>query len=141
MTGPLRMPDISVVITGRDLADLSYLVALGIRTLSRRDAMPPSQRVQRLHAVLREAAEDYIASDHGNQQRAEMPQGADSEDWKTEDLITTREAAAVLQLSERQVRNLADELGARRIGRALGFDRTNVEAENARRNLTKESHR
>ena len=65
--------------------------------------------------------------------QADDPDDLDQELLAAGDLISTREAAQIMQLTERHTRRLANELGARRAGNALVFDRGLVLAEAQRR--------
>jgi hypothetical protein len=71
------------------------------------------------------------------QQHRRLPRGADVERASValalEDLISTAEAAEMLKVSERQMRNLVSQFGGRRAGRAWVFDRALVGLEAGRR--------
>jgi hypothetical protein len=89
-----------------------FLISVGLRTLQRRDGVTPISRWLVLQRHLKTVAD--LVSDTEN---AELPQDHDEAPLELEDLIST-EAASMLGLTERQMRNLASQLGGRRAGRA-----------------------
>jgi hypothetical protein len=79
---------------------------------------------------LLKAAADSLTSDSGD---AEVGPVDDAALLPAEDLVNTKQAAALLGLTERHTRTLAVQLGACHAGRALVFDRALVELEAANR--------
>ena len=125
---PVHRLGSAVLLQGPAVADAAYLVAVGLRALSRRDGVAPMSRWLVLQRHLKAVAD--LVSDTGN---ADLPQDHDEAPLELEDLIST-EAASMLGLTERQMRNLASQLGGRRAGRrAWVFDRALVELEASRR--------
>ncbi|MBA8794928.1 hypothetical protein FHX74_002556 [Friedmanniella endophytica] len=59
---------------------------------------------------------------------AEVPPPPDPVDSVVRDRIGSAHAARLVGVSERQVRNLADQLGGRKVGRSWTFDLAAVEA-------------
>lgn len=118
----------AVLLQGPALQDAAFLVAVGVRALSNRDGVAPMPRWLTLQAQLKRAS-DLVADDG----TAELPEAQHLPRLAEDQLISTREAADMLKISERQVRNLAADLGARRAGRALVFDRELVQLEADRR--------
>lgn len=154
---PPRIPAVqqlgaAVLLQGPALLDVLYLVDLGVREVTRRDGITPSPRLLELHRRLAAAAEDYrrmSASGLGDVRNgavqavsswasapAFLP-GADAHSDGSgvgrgghHPVVTTREAASILGLSDRQVRRLASagEIGPSRHGKNLLLDRGSVEA-------------
>lgn len=123
--------DVAVLLQGPALLDVHYLVALGVREVKRRDGINPSPRLVELQRCLASAVGRYRAAvslaGHADVPDHAAPTG--SEHPGPEDLLTTREAAVILNICERHVRRLAPELGgATRRGGVLLFDRGAVEA-------------
>ncbi len=138
----------SVLVSGAILREALYVLALGCRERDRRDGLPPSSRLRYLMSVLAEAAaEDELMSRSSDVQSARSPAvsrhgdmecGLDSPDFEVSVMrcheLTSREAAAVLGVGQRQVQRLASLLGGRRApsGRLL-FDTLAVQAYATRR--------
>ncbi len=127
---PVQRLGVAVLLQGPAVVDAAYLVGVAVTALSRRDGIQPIARWLALHRALTSAM-----SDAG---RADIPESSDEPQLAPEQLISTTEVAAMLQITERQARRLAADLCARRAGRALVFDRGAVQAEAARRRLLKE---
>lgn len=133
MNGPgvLRLND-AVVIQGAAVADLAYLVRLGLRYRTQVDGCPPSEHHRRLlDALLAHASLMPIPPDSGS---AELPQvRTPAESGIVDEEMGSETVARVLGITPRQVRNLAKHLGGRRVKSAWVFDRAAVSAEVARR--------
>lgn len=122
----------AVLLQGPAVADAAFLVGLGLRALRCRDGVAPRSRWIELHRSLHDIAAETSADCRYSGNTA-MPELDEKTSLVAETSISTREAATILRLKERQVRNLADQLGAQRVGRALLFDRGLVMAEALRR--------
>jgi excisionase family DNA binding protein len=97
-----------------------------MRSTERLDGITAPPRYRVLRDMYAETAADIrAASEVGS---AEVPQLATVTQSDALDLIDTKEAAKMLKLSDRQIRNLADAIGVRRLGRRFLFDRAAVEA-------------
>jgi len=120
----------AVLLQGPAVADAAYLVAVGVRTLARRDGVAIARWL-----TLQRALQQVAAADHGH---ADVLGVVDEEALLAEELVSTKEAAHMLRLTERQVRRIAACLGGRHAGRALVFDRSAVQAEAARRRAADE---
>jgi hypothetical protein len=105
-----------------------------------RDGYPQPPRVLGLVRVIKEAlaehsehrAQEAGTSDPGN---AEVPPKPNLPTSVTStEPVSTREAAVMLGISERQMRNLATSLGGRRVGGSWSFDREVLVDEATRRN-------
>ena len=101
---------------------------LGLREVQARDAIVPSRRLVEVTRVLRQAAKLHGSpppmSDAGHALALEP---RDQPDWVVGvRCITTRQAAALLGLSDRQVRRLWPLGIASRVGSMLLFDETEV---------------
>jgi hypothetical protein len=118
----------AVLLQGPAVADAAYLVAVALRTLASRDGVAPMSRWLTLQAQLKRASD--LVADDGSE---EVPEARHMPPLTEDQLINTREAADMLKITERQVRNLATDLGARRAGRALVFSRELVRLEASRR--------
>lgn len=133
MTAHERRPQVqqfgpALLLQGPVLHELRWVLEVGAREISRRDALSPSAAMQ----ALRHALISAITA-HGNE---ELPPQPDLRRLNTEELgewLTTEEVASLLGRQPRQVRNLAAQLGGRRHGTAWRFERAAVEAEIARR--------
>lgn len=123
----------AVLLQESAVSDAAFLVRVGIAALRQRDGIPPQPGWLSLLHELRSADLDR-ASASGN---TEVPPGRSSPEWEPES-IDTEEAARMLQISDRQVRNLASVLGGQRIGRSWAFDRGLVVAEARRRRALEE---
>jgi hypothetical protein len=127
-TGPLppQLPTVqvlgsaspAVLLTGRAVHTALVLMRYGIRFAESRNAMRPTQEWLAITRALSGALASI--SHEGNEETLAAAVKAPS---AQDELITTREAAVTLNLSARQVRNLADQLGARRVGRSLLYPR------------------
>lgn len=118
----------AVLLQESGVTDAAFLVRVGIAALRQRDDIPPQPTWLVILRELR-AAELSRASAVGN---AEVPDVESQREWESES-IDTKEASRMLQVSERQVRNLAANLSARRVGSSWTFDRSLVAAEARRR--------
>lgn len=92
--------------------------------LDRRD-MPPTRRQQVLDAFhdLEAAADDWRTSASGNAETRDAETVAPS---GSDDVLTTEEAAAMLNLTPRRVRQLGPIIG-RKVGGSWQFNRTDLE--------------
>jgi hypothetical protein len=126
---PVQRLGSAVLLQGPAVADTAYLVAVGLRALQRRDGVAPMRRWLTLQHLLKAAA-DSLTSDSGD---AAVGSLDDPALLPAEELINTKQAAALLGLTERHTRTLAVQLGARHAGRALVFDRQMVALEANRR--------
>lgn len=135
VSGP-RIPAVqrlgsAILLQGPAVLDAHYLIAAGVRDVQRRDGIAPSPRLRFLLEELAAASADIRAmSPAGHGDVPEEGNGALS----VLDLIPTREAAMILDLSVRQTRRHRDAAGGRDVGGALMFERGAVEALAARRN-------
>jgi hypothetical protein len=126
---PLLVIGSTALLTGLALHDDLVLVGYGIRYLVGRDQVPPLPRWLELHRGLVRARDGHVSDPRNGQTQSVDDQAS----LPAEESIGTEEAAAILNLSRRQVQNLAAELGAWPLGRALVFDRATVEAYARRR--------
>lgn len=115
----------AVLLQGPAVADVAYLVEVGLRAISGRDQITPQARWLTLQRGLREVAADL---DVAPARQSALPQISHPEE-STSESITTKEAAVTLQLQERQVRNLAPSLGGRIVAGRLLLDGSAVRAE------------
>jgi hypothetical protein len=128
--GDARIPAVqrhgdTVMLHGLAVLDAHYLIALGVRDVVRRDGIQPSPRLRQLLDVLARTAADIRAvspAGHGD-----VPHNDELRQSTSLDPISTKEAAVILGLSERQVRRVADDIGVHR-GAVLTFHRAAVEA-------------
>ena len=120
----------AIVLQGAALVEVMGLVALGIRERSRRNGVNASPRLTNLLGEMGEAASWAMSSGHADVPKTPVLAGSDSVE------IPTEEAAAMLALSDRQVRRLASTLGARKVHGALVWDRGAVAAYAAERQET-----
>ncbi|GAA3785584.1 helix-turn-helix domain-containing protein [Micromonospora maritima] len=98
-----------------------------------RTGLRPPPRVVGLIATLEAELADYraAASTSGN---AELPRDLNvPRSVQPTEPADTKEAARMLGVTDRQVRNLGDRLDGRKVGRTWVFDRDLVAAEAARR--------
>lgn len=124
---PIQRLGDAVLLQGPILAELRWVLGVGINVVTRRDAVVPASMIA-LRAELNRAI-----ADRGD---AATPQSADPESSVLEhdsDGISTVEAAAILGLQPRQVRHIHERLGGRRVGSTWVFDVEAVEAEVQRR--------
>lgn len=113
----------AVLLQGQSLRDVQRLVALGMREVERRDGIVPPARVAEVERLLRQAADlDRLRQRLSPGGRVLGESGGVRPDWEPARRLTTRQAAAMLQLSERQVRRKAATLGGCLIGPILTFD-------------------
>ena len=82
----------AVLLQGAAVADTSYLIAVSLRTLQRRDAVAPMRRWLTLRHLLKTAA-DSLTSDSGDEVVGPL---ADPASLLLEELIDTKQAAAML---------------------------------------------
>lgn len=133
MTGapPVQRLGEAVLLQGPAVADVAYLVEVGLQAIAGRDQVTPHARWLVLQRGLRAVATDLAGAPaiSGN---AALPQVRDQEQSAAE-VLTTKEAAMILHLQERQVRNLAPSLGGRRIAGRLLLNASAVRAEAAHR--------
>lgn len=133
------------VLLGSPVACRDVLTALrGTVAGARRDGYPVPGRVLGLIDMLQRELDEYAASSatsgDGN---AELPhRPVLSVSTHTPDPVGVREAAQVLEVGERQVRNLVTQLQGRRVGGRWVFDRqaVNDEAQRRRRCTSREDH-
>lgn len=124
-----RLSD-AVILQGPALHDVAYLVGLGIRYRAQVDGSAPAEHHRRLLALLSDVSVSVSADGHADVRSEGAPAV-----WLPGDggSVHTDTAARMLNLTPRQVRRLADQLGGRRHGRTWMFDRAAVSAEAARR--------
>jgi hypothetical protein len=118
MTSPdvLGLGNGTAILTGKGLVEASRLIGWAIRELSRRDAIQ-APRLARLDTVLRsEAAASMAANGHPDRHTEDAMVGY------PQDLLTTDEVAALMQISPRHVRRKALELCGRKRGHDWLFD-------------------
>lgn len=122
----------AVLLQGPAVADAAFLVAVANQTLRRRDAVVHRRWLVLQYELQRiaDSSSGLATSGSGN---AELPLEVIPAGCELSEEISTREAALLLGISERQTRNVAPSLGGRRVGRALLFNRLLVEAEVRRR--------
>ena len=120
-----------VLLRGLAVVDAARLVEVAADLMRRRDGIAPPPRLQVLRRALRVEAAAVAVRGHADvRSSAEL---AESAVGSAADTLTTTAAAAVLGLSERQVRRLAGDLGGHRAGRAWLFDSDTVAAVAAQR--------
>lgn len=122
----------AILLQGPILAEVRWVLSRGTRDIWRTDSVPPSAAITRVLGELERA----IAAATSEEGSAELPPPPTWEELVStgpEDQLTTQEAARMLGITARQVRNLADRLGGRKIGTVLTLDRAAVEVEIARR--------
>ena len=81
---PVHRLGSAVLLQGPAVADAAYLVAVGLRALSRRDGVAPMSRWLVLQRHLKAVAD--LVSDTGN---ADLPKDHDEAPLELEDLIST----------------------------------------------------
>ena len=127
---PVTRLGTAVLLQSTAVRDVAFLIRVGIREIARRDGISAHQRWLHLQRQLDEAAGNTrIAAESADDGNGQLPIPEVAEELDPEVLINTEEAALMLGLKARQVRNLATRLGARRAGRALVFDRGLIQAE------------
>lgn len=136
---PVQQLGSAVLLQGRAVIDVHYLVAIGVRETTRRDGISPSPRLQALLKVLASAARDLQAESAVGP--ADVRIEADAEPSTVLDDTTTAEAATMLGISSRQVRRLAHELGGHQVRGAWIFPRGAIESAHRNRCSQKESAR
>lgn len=122
----------AVLVQGVAVADLTYLVRLGLRYRAQVDGAQPSLRHRRLHAALVDAAvsaEPVRTERERGRGHADVPEPVSL----PESTLSTAEAAQQLGIVPRQVRRLSDELGGRLVRGAWRYDTAAVHAEAQRR--------
>lgn len=123
---PVQRLTAALLLQGPVLAEVRWVLQVGAREIWRRDSIPPSATITSLLRDLQELA----AARSGN---AEVPSPAEREALMTETRISTAEAAGLLGMGSRQVRNIQDRLGGRKLGGVLTLELAAVQAEAARR--------
>lgn len=131
MTGPgvQRLAD-AVVIQGAAVADLAYLVTLGLRYRTQVDGCAPSEPHRRLLAMLTDASLVPTADASG---RADVRKPVPPAGWVSVDSVGSEMAGRMLGITGRQVRRVASEMGGRRVKGSWRFERAAVSAAAARR--------
>lgn len=141
----------AVVLQGTALLEVRALLALGVRERDRRDAVPPSQGIRLVLALLTEAlAEAELLSPPRQRdacsadglRQSDVDQYVDWSDLQGQRRrIGSREAAVMLRNSQRTVQRAASSLGGRRgpDGR-LSFDADVVLEYAADRDARRASH-
>jgi len=124
----------SLLLRGPVLADLNWLVTLGLQSARQRDGLTPPARLLELQRLIAGAARDTRMSPSG---QADVPSLPDSSELLADDWISTSEAAAMTGRSQRQVRRIAPDLGAVRRGQAWVVRRSAVEAHIANQERTR----
>jgi hypothetical protein len=117
----------TAILTGQGLAEASRLISWAVKELRRRDAIH-APRLDRLDAILQaEATAATAVVGHpvgiADPTMVGYPQ----------DLLTSKEVADIMQLSERHVRRTAAQLGGRKRGHDWLFDPAIVHAAAAQR--------
>lgn len=126
----------AVVLQGQMLAELRWALAMGLQAMSKRDGyVPPSLYALQSELKRAIAARDIESGNHSDEGSGNAAKGnAENVAQLTKrEWIGSAEAASLLGLQPRQVRNLRDLLGGRKKGKALVFHRAAVEAEAERR--------
>lgn len=136
MNSPVQRLGSAVLLQGRAVIDVHYLVAVGVRETTRRDGISPSPRLKALLKVLASAAHDLQAESAVGP--ADVRVEADAGSSTVLDETTTAEAATMLGISSRQVRRLAPELGGHQIRGAWIFPRGAIESAHHNRCSPKE---
>lgn len=126
---PVTRLGTAVLLQSTAVGDVAYLVRVGMRGLAARDGVAALPRWRALLLELERASSDTTSAIASARRSEDFRTDDDQPEWDPEVLISTKEAAAMLNLTPRQVTNLAGRLGARRTGRAYVFDRGIVEAE------------
>lgn len=129
-----------VVLQGPALIDVRRYFRAGIEAQRRRDGTEPTAAALGLLALIDAATAEYV--DHlmsraGHVEVPDPPDQAESPPASPE-RVSTREAAVLLQLSNRQVRRRPD-LGGVKVGPTLTFDRDAVLRAVAQRSEAEES--
>lgn len=120
----------AVLLQGPALLDAYSLIVRGIRQVTQQDGIAAPSRLTELQRCLAGAVEEYRASVSPSG-RGDVRELDDRPESGTgpDDHLTTREAAAVLHISERHMRRLSDDVGGSvRRGGVLLYDRAAVEA-------------
>lgn len=117
--------DSAILLQGSVLAEVRWVLQRGVREIWRADSIAPSARIT---ALLTELA-TITTSPLGTEEVRDLD---DSRDLITE-TVSTLEAARLLGIGPRQVRNFSGRLGGHKVGGVLTFDLAAVQAEAARR--------
>jgi len=118
----------AVLVQGPAVVDLHSLVVAGVRETTRRDGITPSARLSSLVSALEAAARVVRAGSAGP--GTDVRDHPESAQWNPkDDLVDTREAAQMLDVSERHVRRLGLTLSGRQSRAGVwSFDRGAVQA-------------
>lgn len=124
MTDPVQRLGPAILLQGAAVLDANYLITLGVREARRNGIPAPARILALLDALAKTAAATRRASADGHADVPDHPLPGQS----VLTALTTKEAADMLDLSERQIRRLAPDLGGRLRHRTWTFDRGAVAA-------------
>ena len=124
--GPAVLPlgNGQVLIRGQAVIDVSRCVSMTIELSRRRDGMSAPSRLVVLEKVL--AAEARAAMSARPQSDVREAEGGAR--WEQVAVMTSSAAAAVLGVTDRQVRRMAPSIGGRRVAGRWVFDPADVAA-------------
>ncbi len=127
----------AVLLQGPAVADVAFLVGLGMRYRARVDGTAPSAHHRALLSTLNDTAEATLAADvrDGHTDVRHHADASQSDGVG----VDSETAARLMGISMRQVCRLAPELGGRRVGRVWTFDRAAVLAAVAHRKANLET--
>lgn len=116
---PVQRHGGAVLFSGPAVRELETVLRRALPMLARADSVPVPTRWRAIVELLNQAALELPVAEIRREARSPS--------------LTVWEVAELLGVGERQVRNLAQQLGGRKIRREWLFDRDVVEAEAARR--------
>lgn len=131
MRPPAALRVQGVLLQGPALIDVRRYFRAGVEAQRRRDGYEPTAAALGLLALIEAAAAEYVDGLMSRAGHGDVPGPADRAESSPEvvvpssDRVGTGEAAALLQLSDRQVRRRSD-LGGVKVGSTLTFDRDAV---------------
>ncbi len=119
----IRLGGGQVLLRGPAVLDAARLVEHGVRLTRQRDNIAPNPHVLSLLDALRaEAGELMSAVGHSDVRDHDDQPPSEHEE------ITAAEAAELLGVTDRHIRRLAPDLGARKVGGAWVYERSAVTA-------------
>ena len=123
----------AVVLQGPAVAEVAYLVNLGLRHRANLDGTAPSDRQRALLRMLTDTAEASLALPPTPRGHADLPATPDLAESTVVGEMKTAEAARLLGVTPRHARRLAADIDGRRVAGAWTFDRSAVIAYRALR--------
>ncbi|MGI8433747.1 MAG: hypothetical protein ACR2LE_03280 [Nocardioidaceae bacterium] len=130
MTSTVQRIDRGILLQGSALAEVEWVLRRGAREIWRTDSVAPSSRLSALLHELKTLNARQSAlppAGSGNFPRVDDPASLNTE------TVCTSEAARLIGVGPRQMRNLSGRLAGRQVGGRLVFDLAVVQAEAARR--------